>query len=90
MLNGADYEQYRQLVRDIDPHAPDCRQRIGAARQSLEEARCAGRITLHDWRCLLEELSVVQARLVKDDANAWRTPSGIVVDDGADSDHQAH
>jgi len=75
MGNTLNHAQCVQLVREIDENGPASLPSFSAVRQALEDARVAGGITLHQWRTLLEELSVLQARLAKSNADAWRTPT---------------
>lgn len=74
MSTSLSFEECLELLRLLDRGESGDLKAIAAARQAFEDSRVAGKITLHQWRILLEEACVLQARIARADANAWRTP----------------
>jgi hypothetical protein len=71
LLSYAELELY---VQALDPQHAECLSQVGALRMLLEDAYASRVLTLHQWRALWEEVSVVQARASLKRLDAWRYP----------------
>lgn len=69
---------YAQLkaLSITDPNFPTA---AHALRETIDAAYEQGTVTLHEWRVLIEQLSVVQAKFVALQPGGWRRASPSVV-----------
>lgn len=65
---------FASAIDALNHRDPDCMQKIAVLRTDLEKDLVAGTLTRREWRTLLEEVSVVQARFSAAHPNAWRSP----------------
>lgn len=72
-----DHAQLEALLRALDSKAIDCRQQIAAMRRLMDQACDSRIISLSQWRSLLEQVSLLQARCVDIQPDAWRRPPAL-------------
>lgn len=69
-----DHHQLETYLLALDSKSIDCRQKIATMRHKMDQACDSQAITLSQWRSLLERVSLVQARCVNIQPDAWRHP----------------
>lgn len=74
MNSALSYEQLETLLSCLTSADPKCREKIAQLRRSMDEACDQRAITMAQWRSLLDRISLVQARLVSTNPDAWRSP----------------
>lgn len=72
-----DHARLEALLRALDSKAIDCRQQIAAMRRLMDQACDSRTISLSQWRSLLEQVSLLQARCVDIQPDAWRRPPAL-------------
>lgn len=68
------YAELEIFIRDLDAVHPDCMRHVASVRLMLEEAYSGRTLTLHQWRVLWEDVSLVHARCAVCQADSWRFP----------------
>lgn len=61
-------------IAAVDPRQNDCKQQISVLRGQLDDAYASHNLSLHQFRMLWEEVSIVQARHAILQADSWRVP----------------
>ena len=74
MTTALNHDQLEALLVWIIPSEPDCRIRISKLRRLMDEACDQRTITMHQWRSLLDRVSILQAKLVQFEPDGWRHP----------------
>lgn len=74
MSDVLDYVQLETYLHALDPKSFDCREDIAMMRHMMDRACDSKTITLSEWRSLLERVSLIQARCVDIQPEAWRRP----------------
>lgn len=77
MKNHLSYSEFEMAIQELDFRSIDCMGQIGELRRLLEEAQTARSLTLHQWRVLWEDVSVIQARCALIQHDGWRYMSPI-------------
>ena len=75
MTTALTHGQLEALLMWLNPSEPDCRIKIAQLRQAMDEACDQRYITIYQWRILLDRVSLVQAKLVQFEPDAWRRPT---------------
>ena len=75
------YEEFERSIRALDHRLENCTDHIVSLRIQLEQAFASKTLTLHQWRLLWEDVSVVHARHAMKKPDAWRSPreEGLVL-----------
>ena len=60
--NIVTFNEFELIILKLDPDAHDCRIRIGDLRRQMDEACDVGKISLAQWRNLLDQVAAIQAR----------------------------
>lgn len=58
-------DEMERILAEIDPASPDCRQQIMQLRRQMDEACDSGKITIKEWRALLDRVAAVQSKCSK-------------------------
>ena len=74
MTEILDYVRLEAFLLALDSKEMDCRGRITTMRHMMDRACDSRTITLAQWRSLLERVSLVQARCVDVQPDAWGRP----------------
>ena len=74
MANALNHDQLEALFVQINQCEPDCRVKISELRKEMDAACDQRTISTTQWRSLLERISILQARLVRLEPDAWRQP----------------
>lgn len=68
------YARLEAFLLELDSKAVDCREKIASMRRMMDRACDDRTITLREWRSLLEQVSLIQARCMDIQPDAWRRP----------------
>ncbi len=74
MTTALNHDQLETLLIWLNPSDSDCRLKIAELRRSMDQACNQRAITTQQWRSLLDRVSLVQAKLIRLDPDAWRHP----------------
>ncbi len=74
MPQGFDYVRLEAILQSLDSKSIDCRKKIATMRNMMDQACDNRAITLSQWRLLFERVSLVQAKCVDIQPDAWRHP----------------
>lgn len=68
------YQEIEIVIAALDYQHPNCMDHIASVRLMLEHAYAVRSLSLHQWRMLWEDVSLVQARCAMVQPDAWRCP----------------
>jgi hypothetical protein len=57
--------ELEKMLVEINPASPGCREQITQLRRHMDEACDSGKITIKEWRALLDRVAVVQSKCTK-------------------------
>lgn len=55
-------KELEQVLSEIDPKNHEFRQKITLLRQNMDEACATGKITVKEWRTLLDQIAALRAQ----------------------------
>jgi hypothetical protein len=58
-------DEIEKMFAEIDPASPGCRQQIMQLRRQMDEACDSGKITIKEWRAMLDRIAAVQSKCSK-------------------------
>ena len=58
-------EELEKMLAEIDPVSLDCRVQIAQLRRHMDEACDVGKISIKQWRALLDRVADVQSKCAK-------------------------
>lgn len=64
--------EFESAILKLDPAAHDCRMKIADIRRQMDEACDVGKISLAQWRILLDRVAHLQSRCVPE--KKWQSP----------------
>jgi hypothetical protein len=74
MSTALNHDELEERLIRINPPELGCRGRIAELRRLMDEACYQRTITMSQWRSMLDRISLVQAKLVRVEPDAWRRP----------------
>jgi hypothetical protein len=82
MKTQLSYAEFQIVIAALDPRRAECMAEVIILRAMLEDAFSEHSLSLHQWRVLWEDVSLVQARCALLKPDAWRYP---IVPDSKDT-----
>ena len=70
--NQEHFIEFESALLKLDPDAHDCRLKIADVRRQMDEACDVGKISLAQWRALLDRVAHLQSRCVPE--KKWQSP----------------